>query len=317
MHRRAKIFSIGDTIQYYLSQPRSTVKHVGTAPHQVAGQADHFALVSREGPPETHVPIKTDHYTLVLCLRGSGATTIGTVGFPFQQGSLYVVLPQYVHSYQQASDDLLLYSVLFKKEFLDEIALKEGVLEQLLECETGFMPLLNPPSPDFMAMKGLFELMNLQYRKEDAFSLPIIRLQLLQLLYEIQRVYIKEAAVPARSLSRSHQLVHEYHKLVEEQYQHLRTVQEYAGLLHVSPKYLSELIKSETGETALHVIHRRMYREAQYLLQYSGLSIKEIADRLNFDTPSHFSRFFKHFAGHNPSEALRPENRFFYPENWN
>lgn len=306
MQRRGKIWSIEDSVQHYLLQSEANTGTTGNNNHRIHRPHDHFALIGVEGPQEAAgTTFKTDHYTLVLCLQGEGTVTLDTTTFQFQQGSLYIVPPHHTHSYEHLSADLQLYCVLFTKEFLAETALKEGVLEQVLENERGYTPLLNLPSDTFMVTKATLKLMEYQYRKEDAFSLPIIRLQLLQLLYEIQRICVHTAAQPSRPLSRAHQLVHDYHKLVEEQYQQLRTVQEYAALLHVTPKYLSELIKAETGESALHVIHRRIYREAQYLLHYTSLSIKAVADQLNFDTPSHFSRFFKQFAGYNPSEVKK------------
>lgn len=310
MHRRWKVLSIGDSISYFRQQ-HVTVKQLGTVHAHTNRQQHDFALITLEGPQPAGEPLKTDHYTLVVCLQGSGTVIAGTSRLTFQQGTLHVIPPQYAYSYQQTSDDLLLYCVMFKKEFLDEAVLKEGVLEQLLDGDADARLLYHLPGSSFTVMKEMVEHMFTQCDQQDAFALPIVRLQLLQLLYEIQRLCVKEAVLPVRQLSRGYQLVHEYHKQVEEQFRELRTVQEYAVLLHVSPKYLSELVKQETGESALHVIHRRLYREAVYLLQYTHASVKEVADQLNFDTPSHFSRFFKQFAGYNPSglkkEILLPE----------
>ncbi|BAV04220.1 AraC-type DNA-binding protein [Filimonas lacunae] len=306
MQRRVKVWSIEESIQHYLLQSSATVKQVGTARQHTQGHNNHFAFIGVEGPQEADTEaFKNDHYTLALCMQGSGMLTLDAADFAFQQGSVFLVPPQHTHSYRQLTNQLQMYCILFSKEFLNEIALKEGVLEQLLEVESTGAPVHHLPSDSFMVWKAMCKLIDYQYRKQDSFSLPIIRLKLVELLYELQRVGATETVQPARYLSRSHQLVNDYHKLVEEQFQQLRTVQEYAGLLHVSPKYLSELVKSETGETALHVIHRRIYREAQYLLHYTQLTIKAVADQLNFDTPSHFSRFFKQFAGYNPSEVKK------------
>jgi len=65
------------------------------------------------------------------------------------------------------------------------------------------------------------------------------------------------------------------------------------------------VVKEYTGMTALDLIHRRLFQEARHWLSMPGLSVKEIADKLNFDTSSHFSRFFKHIAGYSPTEFQR------------
>ena len=97
-------------------------------------------------------------------------------------------------------------------------------------------------------------------------------------------------------------MVYHYKKMVDGYFMDLRTVQEYANRLNVTAKYLGELVKNETGQNALDIIHIRMYLEAQYLLSSSCYSIKEISEKLGFDTSSHFGRFFKHCSGFNPSD---------------
>lgn len=306
MHRRNRIFTIADTIQYHSSSTDSaSATSSASGPYDAGKPAADFAFFRSLGAPEAGVPIKTDHFALIFCLQGSGSKTVGHFTFNIQPGSLHFVSPKYIHSYHKASDDLLLYTVLFKKEFMDEMSLKEGVLEQLLDCNGDYVPVYSLQEKNYTTIKGILENIEKEAAETEAFAYPIIRVQILHLLYQMHRSCTECAGGPTRYMSRSNQLVHDYHKQVDAHYKELRTVQEYAALLHVSPKYLSELIKSETGETALHTIHRRVFREAQYLLHYSGLSIKEIADQLNFDTSSHFSRFFKQFAGYNPSEAKK------------
>ena len=50
------------------------------------------------------------------------------------------------------------------------------------------------------------------------------------------------------------------------------------------------------------LIHERLLLEAKRLLRYSDLPVADIADQLNFEDPSYFSRFFKKHTGFSPSE---------------
>lgn len=286
MNRREKIETIADSIAWY----EKKVKH-----HL------HFALLAAEGASPAGGPVKTDHYTLAVCVRGEGVMLMDEAQTPVQPGSFFIIPPNYRYGYLHGTEDLLLYCVLFKKEFLDEAVLKQGVLEQLLANEAEALTL---PADSAQAIEDIMRRMYGQCAKEDGFTLPILRLLLLELLYEVQRLHANTTRA-VKPLTRSAQLAQEYRKLVEEKFADLRTVQEYASLLHVSPKYLSELIRNETGESALHIIHRRLCREAVYLLQYTQATVKEVADQLHFDTPSHFSRFFKQVAGYSPSEVKR------------
>ncbi|GGH78756.1 AraC-like DNA-binding protein [Filimonas zeae] len=296
MNRREKMETIAESIAWY--SKKVTISQ-SAWPH---GQHPYFALLAAEGVLPVGGPVKTDHYILAVCMRGQGTMLMDETQVAVQPGSFFMIPPNYRYGYVHGTEDLLLYCILFKKEFLDEAVLKQGVLEQLLLSEAEAVSLL-PENARVVedVMRRMYE----ECHKEDGYALPILRLQLLELLYEVQRLHTANTVRSVKPVTRSAQLAQEYRRLVDEKFTDLRTVQEYASLLHVSPKYLSELVRNETGESALHIIHRRICREAAYLLQYTQATVKEVADQLHFDTPSHFSRFFKQVAGYNPSEVKK------------
>jgi AraC-type DNA-binding domain-containing proteins len=82
----------------------------------------------------------------------------------------------------------------------------------------------------------------------------------------------------------------------------LPTVNYMASKLFVSPKYLSDLLKQETGKTALELIHLYVISEAKNLLIEGNQSISEIAYSLGFENPPYFSRLFKKETGMSPKE---------------
>lgn len=75
-----------------------------------------------------------------------------------------------------------------------------------------------------------------------------------------------------------------------------------ASQLHLSPKYLSDLLKQETGKTALELIHLYVISEAKNMLVVGDRSISEIAYQLGFENPPYFSRLFKKEVGMSPKE---------------
>ena len=82
----------------------------------------------------------------------------------------------------------------------------------------------------------------------------------------------------------------------------LPTVKQCAGELHLSPHYLSDLLKEETGKTAKEHIDLLLIKKAKVLLQNHTLSISQVAFDLGFDYPNHFSKFFKSKTGLSPTE---------------
>lgn len=81
-----------------------------------------------------------------------------------------------------------------------------------------------------------------------------------------------------------------------------RTVQFYADEQHLSPYYFSSIIRGRSGKSALQWIANVTMTFSRQYLECSEMSIKEIADRLNFPDQSTFGRYFKHHEGCSPSE---------------
>lgn len=70
--------------------------------------------------------------------------------------------------------------------------------------------------------------------------------------------------------------------------------------LGISPYYLSDLLKKETGRNALEHIHLFIIERAKTILLNSNKSVSRIAYELGFDYPQHFSRVFKNKTGMSP-----------------
>lgn len=82
----------------------------------------------------------------------------------------------------------------------------------------------------------------------------------------------------------------------------LPTVQYCGTQLHMSPNYLSDLLKKETGKTAKDHIYSYIINRAKNKLLGTTGSISEIAFDLGFDYPQHFSKLFKKKTGMSPAK---------------
>ena len=75
-----------------------------------------------------------------------------------------------------------------------------------------------------------------------------------------------------------------------------------ADKLNLSPSYLSDLLKKETGKSTLEHIHLKLIDRAKYLLLNSDDSIRQIAFQLGFEYPQHFNKLFKKQTQMSPKE---------------
>lgn len=99
----------------------------------------------------------------------------------------------------------------------------------------------------------------------------------------------------------SHILFIKFRKFLEEHYKKLHQVDEYATLLHISSKTLTNCTKAISHQTPLEIINNRIILEAKRLLAYSSKNINEIGFELGFDDPSYFVKFFKRHVKLSPS----------------
>lgn len=84
-------------------------------------------------------------------------------------------------------------------------------------------------------------------------------------------------------------------------------VEYYANQLCVTPKYLANVCKQESGKSAIVWIQERVIQDIQFLLAKPELSLKEIAEQTGFDTVSLFGRFVRKYMGSSPRD-LRKKN---------
>ena len=81
----------------------------------------------------------------------------------------------------------------------------------------------------------------------------------------------------------------------------LPTVQYFADELNVSPAYLSDMLRTLTGQNTQQHIHQALIEKAKRLLLTTSLSINETAYQLGFEYPPYFSRLFKNKTGLTPA----------------
>lgn len=80
------------------------------------------------------------------------------------------------------------------------------------------------------------------------------------------------------------------------------TVTYCAEKLFLSPNYLGDLLKKETGKSALEHIQLKLIDVAKEKIFDTSKSISDIAYELGFKYPQHFTRMFKKNTGYSPNE---------------
>jgi AraC-like DNA-binding protein len=83
------------------------------------------------------------------------------------------------------------------------------------------------------------------------------------------------------------------------------TLHEVASKNHVSPNYLSYLFKKITGLNLWEYVIRLRMEESKKLILKTDMRRYEIAERVGYESPEHFSKIFKKYYGISPSELKK------------
>ncbi|HEY0174890.1 MAG TPA: helix-turn-helix domain-containing protein, partial [Pedobacter sp.] len=102
------------------------------------------------------------------------------------------------------------------------------------------------------------------------------------------------------NINQDYCLLKSFQALIGEHYSTLHDVSTYADFLHLTPGYLNDRIKQQSGKTAITHIHDRLVVEAKRRLLHTDLSVKQISYELGFEDAAYFNRFFKRVAGTTP-----------------
>ena len=146
----------------------------------------------------------------------------------------------------------------------------------------------------------------------DKFSQSIIIAQLETLLNYAERFYHRQFITRNKNshsiLQKMELLLNDYFKNESLLNKGLPTVQFIADALHVSPNYLSGLLKVLTGQSTQQHIHDKLIEKAKEKLSTSDLTVSEIAYELGFEHPQSFSKLFKTKTNLSPLEFRQSFN---------
>lgn len=116
------------------------------------------------------------------------------------------------------------------------------------------------------------------------------------------RQFITRSNVNSDILARFESLLNDYFKSDKALILGLPSVTYCADELHLSPNYFGDLIKKETGSTALDYIQSKLIDEAKERIFDHSKTINDIATELGFKYQQHFTRLFKQKTGVTPNE---------------
>ncbi|EJL68694.1 DNA-binding domain-containing protein, AraC-type [Chryseobacterium populi] len=114
--------------------------------------------------------------------------------------------------------------------------------------------------------------------------------------------FLNENKPESSKENRALQLTRQFRVLVRKEFKTLKSPSLYAEALHISPGYLTEVVRKITGKSALYWIQKEILVEAKRLLVFTNLTVKQIAHELGYTDHTYFTRLFSKLEGRSPSD---------------
>ncbi|AIX08243.1 MULTISPECIES: AraC family transcriptional regulator [Bacillus] len=250
------------------------------------------------------ITYRYEFYMLICVTEGMCTQWVDFEPISCKKGTLIVVTPGQVHNFGQ-DENWDGWVILFREEFLLPASLTLSELN--LTFDIGRTPnSLTLNNTELHRANTLIEQMVqdslIQVAKEDVHML--LRYQLYAFVAWLNIIH-KQKNIP--TTSQVSQKFLKFQELVEKNYAKLHHVSDYAALLNCTEKTLTRVTVAAVGISAKAFISARISLEAKRLLMHTDYLISDIAEMLNFQETTHFSKFFKRETGYTPIE-FRKQN---------
>lgn len=284
-------------------------QHLGLPTELIAPRSE-FTIFNvadlRQPLPFTSPTSRLNFFVFGFVKQAWGQYTIDGQPFRLQPGTVYFTNPGHYRSFAyEALEDA--YLITLSESFLTE-HVHADVFEEFPFLLTETLPAATVPPALFAEFERLYLQIHAEYVGHSPF-----RQRLLGHLFVVLLLKLKEHLYcDYNSLyegNRGSEIVRRFRLALEQHFRALRSgaavpafrVPDYAAAQHLHPAYLSAVIKSKTGKTVGAWIAEKTIAEAKALL-HSSLAVKEVAYRLGFVEPAHFSNYFKKHTRRSPAQ---------------
>jgi AraC family transcriptional activator of pobA len=247
----------------------------------------------------------SDFYMIGFKKLKSGVVLYGRTRYDHEAGSMMFFKPRQVIEMKNLEFDEDGFMIFLHEDYLNGHQLHDDIRKyHYFDYEINEALHLSPREEK--TVWELFSIIEGEYNNnQDEYSREIILANIDTMLKYAQRFYkrqfINRAEISGKTVTRFNQEISKYVSAGLLGSKGLPSVHDMADRLNISPGYLTDVLKQESGKTALEHIHIYLISEAKNRLLGEDLSVSEIAYELGFENLSYFSRLFKKETGISPN----------------
>jgi AraC family transcriptional regulator, transcriptional activator of pobA len=256
-------------------------------------------------PKDFENGIKLDLYKISFKTKFNGKIRYGQGYYDFESGGMSFVSPGQILRMDQEEADYSGMSLHIHPDFLRPYSITQKIKKYGFFSYSAAEALYLSEKEKKM-IAGVFEsIQNELDERIDQFSQDVIISQIELLLTYSNRFYnrqfITRKAINSDILSKMENILDDFFEH-EKGIKGLPTVEYLASQLNLTPRYLSDMLRHDTGENAQQHIHNKLIEKAKEYLSDDRLSVSETAYQLGFEHPQSFSKLFKRKTEFTPNQ---------------
>ncbi|GAB2796518.1 AraC-like DNA-binding protein [Hymenobacter luteus] len=267
---------------------------------QALHSVDYNVSVSPPGRLLPDAPYRATFYAVGLCRAGTITLKADLDYYHVAPGSLVLLGPEVLRQWQQQSADYYNEALFFTDAFFSAPYTDPTRLRQFAFFDAQATRVLPLSAVEVARAGQLLEEVRQVLDRPSPYQADIVRSYVSILLYLAADSYEQRITV-APGRPRQLDVVTRFQQLIAQHAPQRRQVADYASLLCVTSKYLSETVKAATGKTAGEWLAGQVLREARHRLWQTDRTVTQIAEELGFGDASAFGKFFRRQTGQTPA----------------
>ncbi len=263
-------------------------------------------LFSSEGLKSV-IPLNRVHYyQLTLCLAGRTTATLSLSNYELHRNMVYFSFPGQTNQFPRLDPELRTLSIAFTQDFYLTGEQPLMMLYKYPFLQYDGVPAFELTEAQAMAVAAELHRLNEVYTSDYPLREEVLRLGISQMLHTANHRYGQLRFENQHEFATAGTvLTNRFIYLICQHHLHQRRIADYADMLAVIPNHLNETVKHTTGKTCSELIKTMMVLEAKIMLRQTDRSVSEIANELNFQDLSHFTKYFKKYTQLTPVEFRR------------
>ena len=243
-------------------------------------------------------PYIMDGIAFSICVKGYARLKINLKEYVIEKNTMIIITPNTIMEFLEISDDFLMEYLVFSVEFLDDLGM---IATSDLPAKIEDEPCLKVSEEETHSLLELHAIIVKQYNRINHIYREELAKRLLDvLLLEVASIYKIPREREMKVLNRKEELFNNFIQLLVKHHTKERSITFYADKLCLTPKYMAQIIKGVSGQSAMEWINNITILSIKAMLKSSNHTVLQISEDMNFPNPSFFGRYFKEHTGMTP-----------------